>query len=70
MSSGQQNLKAYSLSLSEEVFSYLQKEALKAGLSTSALASVVITDYLKVSPILNIAPLPDCERLATDRQVS
>ena len=58
MSLGQQNLKSFSLSLSEEVISYLQAEALKAGVTTGALAAAVLTQYLKGSVDIDITSFP------------
>jgi hypothetical protein len=70
MSAGQQNLKAFSLSLSEEVITYLQAEALKDGLSPSALASAVLTAHVKGLLALDAAPLPGGEITAAEAQAS
>jgi len=70
MSFGQQNLKSFSLSLSEEVISYLQAEALKAGVTPSILASAVLTAHLKNTLAVDTAPLPDCDTVATEAQAS
>jgi hypothetical protein len=66
MSAGQQNLKAFSLSLSEEVISYLQAEAFKDGLSPSALASAVLTAHVKSLLAVDTAPLSGSEITATE----
>lgn len=66
MSAGQQNLKAFSLNLSEEVISNLQAEALKGGLSPSALASAVLTAHVKGLLALDAAPLPGSEITAAE----
>ena len=58
MLSGQQNLKAFSLSLSEDVISYLQAEALKSGVTPGALASAVLTQYLEGSVDIDTTPFP------------
>jgi hypothetical protein len=70
MSSGQQNLKPFSLSLSEEVISYLQAEALKVGVTPSVLASAVLTAHLKNSLAVDTAPLPDSDTVAAEAQAS
>tara|TARA_B110000483_G_C17834595_1_gene404146 strand:- start:191 stop:394 length:204 start_codon:yes stop_codon:yes gene_type:complete len=66
MSSGQQNLKPFSLSLSEEVISYLQAEALKVGVTPSVLASAVLTAHLKNSLAVDTAPLPVSDTVASE----
>ena len=66
MSSGQQNLEAFSLSLSEEVISYLQAEALKDGTSPSVLASAVLTAHVKGLLAVDTAPLPGSEITAAE----
>ena len=66
MSSGQQNLEAFSLSLSEEVISYLQAEALKDGTSPSVLASAVLTAHVNGLLSVNIAPLHGSEITAAE----
>jgi hypothetical protein len=66
MSAGQHNLKAFSLSLSEEVISYLQAEALKDGLSPSMLASAVLTAHVKDLLSVDAAPLPRSEITAAE----
>jgi hypothetical protein len=68
MAAGQQNLKAFSLSLSEEVFSYLQAKALKDGTSSSALASDVLTAHVKGLLAVDTAPLPSSEITAAEAQ--
>jgi hypothetical protein len=68
MSAGQQNLKSLSLSLSEEVISYLQAEALKDGLSPSNLASAVLTAHVKSLLAVDAAPLPGSEITAAEAQ--
>jgi hypothetical protein len=68
MAAGQQNLKAFSLSLSEEVISYLQAEALKDGTSPSALASAVLTAHVNGLQSVDIAPLPGSEISLTEAQ--
>jgi hypothetical protein len=70
MAAGQQNLKAFSLSLSEEVISYLQAEALKDGLSPSALASAVLTAHVNGLLAVEAAPLPGSEITAAEAQAS
>jgi hypothetical protein len=68
MAAGQQNLKAFSLSLSEDVISYLQAEALKDGMSPSALASAVLTAHVKGLLAVDTAPLPGSEITAAEVQ--
>jgi len=70
MSSGQQNLKSFSLSLSEEVISHLQAKALKAEVTPSALASAVLTAHVKGPLSVSIAQSPAGETAASEAQVS
>lgn len=70
MSAGQHNLKSLSLSLSEEVISYLQAEALKDGLSPSTLASAVLTAHVNGLLAVDAAPLPGSEITAAEVQAS
>jgi hypothetical protein len=70
MSAGQQNLKSLSLSLSEEVISYLQAEALKDGMSPNTLASAVLTAHVKGLQAVDAAPLPGSEITAAEAQAS
>ncbi len=70
MLSGQQNLKAFSLSLSEEAIFHLQAKALKAGVTPSTLASAVLTAHLKGSLSVNIAQFPASETAASEAKVS
>ena len=70
MAAGQQNLKAFSLSLSEEVITYLQAEALKDGMSPSSLASAVLTAHVKGLQAVDAAPLPGGEITVAEAQAS
>ena len=70
MSSGQQNLKPFSLSLSEEVFSHLQAEALKAGVTPSILASAVLTAHLEGSLSADVAQFPTSATVADEAHTS
>jgi hypothetical protein len=70
MPAAQQNLKAFSLSLSEEVFYYLQAEALKDGTSPSALASAVLTAHVKGLLTVDTAPPPGSGITAAEAQAS
>tara|TARA_B110000483_G_C17885403_1_gene423328 strand:+ start:304 stop:516 length:213 start_codon:yes stop_codon:yes gene_type:complete len=70
MSAGQQNLKPFSLSLSEDVISHLQVEALKAGVTPDTLASAVLTAHLKGSLSVEITQFPISEIAAGEVHVS
>ena len=70
MSSGQQNLKAFSLSLSEEVIFHLQAKALKAGVTPSMLASAVLTAHLKGSLFADVAQFPTSVSVADEAHTS
>jgi hypothetical protein len=70
MSSGKQNLKAFSLSLSEEVIFHLQAKALKAGVTPSALASAVLTAHLEGSLSADVAQFPTSATVADEAHTS
>ena len=70
MLSGQQNLKAFSISLSEEVIFHLQAEALKAGVTASTLAAAVLTAHLEGSLSVDVAQFPTSGTVADEAHIS
>ena len=68
MSAELQSSKGFTLSLSEEVISYLQAEALKVGMNPSELASAVLTAHVKGLLAVDAAQLPSSEITSVEVQ--